>query len=208
MEQKDELLIQKYLGNQLDSESKAIFIQRVKQNFEFAKEVFVRKQILEAITERQVVNSISKIKGEKQSSDKGKSQFPRSATQKVYSLEELIEMFGVVENYERLLADPTRSEISIDNPDLLSPKNGLEYNQQIHIQIGDDKAIDIRYSIINSKDKTIIKGQAKTKDKESIVVNIQNLKPGRYYLKVKSEAFQMQMRYFFVRKDLMPEDID
>jgi len=190
----DLLLIEKFLSNELNVQELDLFKERMESDPTFKEHVVAQKNISDVLSNNALKTFEQNLKAIEQDFYKEKET--------TYSIEELLDMFKEVPDYEdELEMSATRS---LENLKVIDPKNGENCIDQVKFVLNNDAPENLTISIENSNEDEVLECVFAKKEKE-LSVNLESLKPGRYYWKLFGDTIDLYIGSFFIRKDLMPE---
>lgn len=191
-----DLLLQKieqFLKGELSGQALKEFEQKLKNDSSFYKNVLAQKHINKTLEN----SSFSKFV---QVLNKVEAEFYQKENQ--YTLDQLLEMFGVVEEYEKeLVLATTRSDEK--GLIVLSPKNGIDGNDEISFTLDQAVGEDLNLIIENTTLYEVADLDFPAFS-DTLKVSTKLFLPGRYYWKLISDSYHTAWGFFFVKKKLMP----
>lgn len=133
------------------------------------------------------------------------NKYKKASIEPTYTLDELLEMFGVVEHYDMVIADMDTALVARSRHiKVLEPQNGEAIHDTLLFMFAEAMPKGITLVIENSLEEEIDKIQM-VLGQTFFKKNITGWKPGRYYWKLFGQQIDTVMGTFFIRKDLMPQ---
>ena len=218
--QKELNMIELYLAQRLDGAELARFNERLKKDENFVEEVFVQKMIKEAAEEAHLLevqaeaaadSSLDSFTQAMQAIDEAyhttiniddllAEETTQEDVNQTYTLDDLLDMFGVVEEYEEAMALAERAgELNV-----IAPINGAEMRGEITFQL--ERPLDSKLKLrIENNQKQALVTQKIEAGTTTFTVSLpaSDFAPGRYYWKLWGRE-GMVIRSFFIAKGMMP----
>jgi len=185
--------IDNYLNGALAGQILHSFEERLAQDKAFYAVVLAQQHINEVLEDKHLLEFMQ-ILQDVETAYKAKNAII------TYTLDELLSMFAKVDDYEEELTVIYRS---VNNRvSLAEPQNGIDVSLQKSI------SENIKLVIENSEEDKIGNYIFPANTKK-LNVDTQDFLPGRYYWKLIStqKSFHTIWGFFFVRKDLMPQQL-
>lgn len=220
--QKELTTIEKYLSCKLDGAELARFNERLEKDKNFVEEVFIQKMIKEAAEEAYLLETWSSVAADRsldsfsqamQAIDEAyhteiniedllsfEPSVQEEKEPQTYTLDDLLDMFGVVEEYEEAMALAERAgELKV-----IVPQNGMDIKGSITFQLEVPLDSTLKLRIENNKKQNLITQKIDAGVSTfTVTLPTEQFEPGRYYWKLWGRE-GMVIRSFFVAKDRMP----
>ena len=199
--------IQKYLQGELSANEMNDMDSNIAQDALLAKEVADYQFLIEGIEAIGASNFETKVTSWEQKYKLNSSDFEEGITkQETYSLEELLGMFQPVGAYEKRISKELVGTRSMGTLKVLKPENGADCGGQLVFELEGSVNEVLKLIIENNEEDEVLK-QNIAANTTSFSIDLKNLKPGRYYWKLRSKKYGMILRSFFVQKNLMPPNL-
>ncbi len=205
MNDKDLQQIERYLAGELKDRELQNFEARLNTDQEFYDSVLAQQHINNALNDKGLWSFMKILK-------KVEANFytKKNQQQPTYSLQQLLQFFGIVPDYEREIANQftTRAitKSSSHQPKLLTPQNGIDCSNKLTFTL-QTKAVEPLTLVIENSQEDEVGQYHFSAQTASLEVDIQHFLPGRYYWKLFGDTVDTIWGFFFIHKDLMPEKI-
>ena len=201
MKQYDEHIIDAYLRGELSPTEKAELEAAILKDDEL-KEWFEFQQNLQLEVKRSLKNRLlEQLQVIEQELEMEKKQ---ADSQPLYTLEELLSMFKVVEHYEYAI-ESLEEEITMRSSELgvIHPVNELDTNGVLVFELQKEVDVALELVIENNEEEVLIEEDIPPQCR-FFTVDIEGFAIGRYYWKLMSDVFPVIVGAFFVGKRWMP----
>ena len=191
--------IQDYLNGTLTAREQNAFEAELKQDRDLSDIVDnypVIDKVLDYLIQEEVKKQLDKI------------PFP----EKTYTLSELLEMFGVSEVYEDMVEATLRGNQEGEKVllEVKKPANKVNCQKELSFELENSLPFQLTLSILHQKENLVIEKEI-SKNTKHFTCDLSKLPPGRYYWLLSAVdanwAEQTVCRTFFIRKDLMPDEL-
>lgn len=205
--------IEQYLSGQLTDSELQVFLQQMEADESFAEAVFLQEQIKIEWTDTGFQNFKETLQGVEETYHASDNQTVLDKSQKqdttlnkgVYTLEELLAFFRPVNHYEKAISEAELAGVVRANElGIVTPENGADCSENIVFQLKSPVTESIKIIIENSEEDIVKRGELQA-GKTQLNIDTSDLRPGRYYWKIKSRQHGTTLGMFFVQKNWMPE---
>ncbi len=187
-------LVEQYLAGKLSGDALYVFEQRLQDDKTFYQEVLAHQHVQGAL-ENQAYNAFAK-------NLKAIAENALKKAEKTYSLDELMAMFEIVEDYEEVLS-PTRSSGDLT---VLNPKNGADCTYEFILKLQQKINTALTLVIENNEEDAVMRHEIAA-ETQKFICRTNMLRPGRYYWKLFGQGYSTIIGSFFIEKFRMPKDL-
>lgn len=212
MTEQDQILIEKYLNDELPVMQLKTFEQRLQNESDLLKATFIDRVIEFSIRPHPLMKTKNIIKklGDNLLYEGSRKNSPPNT----YSTEELFTIFQPLKHLERVTV--TRNSNSLSKNTLqklvVLPENGVDVvNQKLQFDLRDKTRSLFKLEVLNNREKNVLTNLISI-NTYSFEISLENIKPGRYYWRLYIESNNRKLKkelgtatgYFFIHKSLMP----
>jgi len=127
--------------------------------------------------------------------------------EQTYTLDELLNMFAVVEHYDAILTEVERSATAVDFTtfEVLAPLNGQDCSHSLQLVFSKAVAQDLEVWIENNQEEELLSALVPA-GCTAFNIDTSSLSPGCYYWRIECNEEDFLLGKFYIRKDLMPNN--
>ncbi|MEZ4887998.1 MAG: hypothetical protein R3E32_24935 [Chitinophagales bacterium] len=196
--------IQKYLRGELPPNEMIAMKTNIEQNSILAQEVADYQFLIEGIVAAGAFDFEAKVASWEQKYTLDKSGFEEKTSQdETYTLDDLLLMFQPVSIYEKRIANELVGTRSIGGLKVVKPENEVDCLGQLTFELESPVDDVLKLTIENNEEDEVLQ-QNISANTLTFTIDLKELRPGRYYWKLRSKQHGMILRSFFVQKHLMP----
>ncbi len=188
---------EQYLRGKLPEDQRQAFEKRLQTDASFYQKVLALQHLNDGLENTSLLRFMDTLQNIPASN---------ASTPQSYTLEELLQMFGTVEHYERELVQmATRSKSQTFQ--IEQPSNGSDCSEQTQFVLSSNAPTDLQLIIENSSEDEVaeVVFPAHT---DQLTINTKAFLPGRYYWKLIGNTQDTLWGFFFIKKDLLPDELN